>query len=730
MSSPNIDFNVVKKPHAKVDYTEDQLIELMNCINDPMYYMTHFMRIRHPMLGALPFTPYPCQRRLISAFHTHRFNIVLAGRQIGKSEVFDTIITYDDETKQIGSLLALNLRERLITYLERWLLRLSVSSNFFLVANMIKWCLRSILKGLLWVIDVDHRRSTKITVDDIHKFTHVQNHSFRSDFGMVTQVFRTVPYTVWQLRTQTKTLLAADRHRVIRADHTIAWLEDLLPGDLIKTDRGVEAVISCRDLGIKNHMFSVRACTNDANSDHNHLYYTDGILSHNTESAQGYLLWRAMFVPDSTILITANTYNQALEIMDRIRYSYENTPDHIRDGVREYNKGNISFANGSRIIARATTPNSGRGLSISLLFVDEFAAISPHFAASFWSAIRPTLSTGGSCIITSTPQNDEDQFATLWRDAKDNLDNYGNLLPEGVGRNGFYASFLPWFEHPDRDEAWAETERASIGDAKFAQEHLCAFVTSQDTLINPMVLSRMRHIEPIFYTGTIRWYAEPAPNHAFLVGLDPSLGTDEDYSAIQVFQLPEMLQVAEWQHNRTDTRRQVTILLEVLYALEGILMDNPQQIGQPEIYWTFENNAIGEAILQIIEATGEERFPGSLVTERRRRGVQNAKRVRKGLNTNARNRLSALSRLKTLIETERMTINSHSMVKELKNFVTTGATFRAKPGEHDDLIMAAILIVRMLDIVLDWGSDAGSLRDYISDEEFVGEEIEPLPTII
>jgi hypothetical protein len=126
MSTPLIDFNVVKKPHAKVDYTEDQLIELMNCIDDPMYYMTHFMRIRHPVRGALPFKPYPYQRRLIAAFHKHRFNIVLAARQIGKSEVFGTVIKFDDGKREIGSLLTLNLRERLITCLEKWLLKLSI----------------------------------------------------------------------------------------------------------------------------------------------------------------------------------------------------------------------------------------------------------------------------------------------------------------------------------------------------------------------------------------------------------------------------------------------------------------------------------------------------------------------------------------------------------------------------------------------------------------------------
>jgi hypothetical protein len=87
-----------------------------------------------------------------------------------------------------------------------------------------------------------------------------------------------------------------------------------------------------------------------------------------TTIASGFLLWRALFVPDTTILITANKYLQALEIMDRIRYAYQELPDHIRAGVFEYNKGNISFDNGSRIIARATSADAGRGLSVSLLY--------------------------------------------------------------------------------------------------------------------------------------------------------------------------------------------------------------------------------------------------------------------------------------------------------------------------------------------------------------------------
>jgi hypothetical protein len=173
------------------------------------------------------------------------------------------------------------------------------------------------------------------------------------------------------------------------------------------------------------------------------------------------------------VLITANNFKQALEIMDRVRFSYENCPNHIRAGATEYNKSQISFDNGSRIVARATTPNAGRGLSISLLYVDEFAAVSPNIAKHFWTSIRPTLGTGGSCIITSTPQNDEDQFAQIWKGAISGTeDENGNKISE-VGKNEFHGELIPWFEHPDRDEAWAETERAALGDAKFRQENLC-----------------------------------------------------------------------------------------------------------------------------------------------------------------------------------------------------------------------------------------------------------------
>ena len=68
-------------------------------------------------------------------------------------------------------------------------------------------------------------------------------------------------------------------------------------------------------------------------------------------TAAGYLLWYAMFVPDSTILVAAHKYTGAQEIMQRIRYAYELCPNHIRAGATSYNKNSLEFENGSRIVA-------------------------------------------------------------------------------------------------------------------------------------------------------------------------------------------------------------------------------------------------------------------------------------------------------------------------------------------------------------------------------------------
>jgi len=438
-----------------------------------------------------------------------------------------------------------------------------------------------------------------------------------------------------------------------------------------------------------------------------------------TTCAVGYLLWYTQFVPDAQVLIAAHKYDGAKDIMDRYRFAYENLPDFIRAGVITYNRNTIEYDNGSRIQATTTTENTGRGKSLSLIYCDEFAFVQPpEKAKEFWTALSPTLATGGKCIITSTPNSDEDQFALIWTEANKKFDEHGN--EQKLGQNGFFSYFAHWSEHPDRDEAWANVERAKIGEERFRREFECEFLIFDETLINSVALANLEGSDPTMTMGQTRWYKDIEPKATYLVALDPSLGTGGDYGAIQVFEMPAMTQVAEWRHNLTPVQSQVKHMREILKYIQ----DRGQEKGGiPQIYYSVENNSLGEAALIVISDLGEENFPGLFLSEPIRKG--HIRKFRKGFNTTHRTKITACSQLKNMIETNKMVLKSKPLISELKTYISSGLGFKAKTGEHDDLISATLLVIRMADVLSDWDPHI-----YDKMTEKLSEEQMPMPIFI
>ncbi len=427
---------------------------------------------------------------------------------------------------------------------------------------------------------------------------------------------------------------------------------------------------------------------------HNHRFNINMLprQTGKTTCAAVYLCWYAMFNPDQTILIAAHKYTGAQEIMTRIRYVYELCPDYIRAGVTSYNKGSLEFDNGSRIISQTTTGTTGRGLSISLLYCDEFAFVMPNIAEEFWTSISPTLATGGRAIITSTPNSDEDTFATIWKQAEQKFDDHGNEGDTGI--NGFHSFTCHWSEHPDRDDTWKSEEVQRIGEEKFRREYECEFLIFDETLINSLKLNVMEGKEPLMNMGQVRWYKKPEIDKTYIIALDPAIGTGGDYAAIQVIELPTYNQVAEWQHNTTPIPGQIRVLKDICTYIEK------ECNNEPQIYWSVENNGIGEACLLVIQDFGEENIPGLFISEPIRKG--HVRKFRKGFNTTHGSKVSACARLKTMVENDKLKVNSKPLISELKGFVATGSSFQAKPGHHDDLISAVILTLRMVNIIKDW----------------------------
>lgn len=119
---------------------------------------------------------------------------------------------------------------------------------------------------------------------------------------------------------------------------------------------------------IRPHQSVPVRCIQVSDPTHMFLCGRTMIPTHNTTTAAGFLLWYAMFEENVTVLIAANKFRAATEIMDRIKFAYEELPDWLRAGVATYNVQDIKFDNGSRIKATTTTPDSGRGMSVSLLY--------------------------------------------------------------------------------------------------------------------------------------------------------------------------------------------------------------------------------------------------------------------------------------------------------------------------------------------------------------------------
>jgi hypothetical protein len=158
-------------------------------------------------------------------------------------------------------------------------------------------------------------------------------------------------------------------------------------------------------------------------------------------------------------------------------------------------------------------------------------------------------------------------------------------------------------------------------------------------------------------------------------------------------------------------------MIDIVKELNSIVKD------EKSIYYSVENNTIGEAALISIADYGEQNIPGYFLSDNSVTGTSGRK-FRKGFNTTNKAKLTACNKFKILVESGRMKIRSKSLISELKTFVALGTSYAAKPGETDDLVMATLLVTRMLMMLQTFHSDLDShLKDH---SDMI---VEPLPFI-
>ena len=250
-----------------------------------------------------------------------------------------------------------------------------------------------------------------------------------------------------------------------------------------------------------------------------------------TELISMYCLWLAMYHPNKKINIISIKDNVAKKVLKKIKFMYKNLPWYLQVPIVNGRQGDfgavssMEFSNGSIIESLPTSDQAGRSESLSLLVIDEAAIV--RWASTVWAAAFPTLSTGGSAIINSTPYGASGFFHSTWVDAI-------------AGGNPFNPIRLYWQMHPDRDLDWYNQMAAALGPRRTAQEIDGDFLSSGNTVFD---LTDIKAIEDSLWDypviskrlkGQYRQFNDPDDTHEYFLGADCATGRATDYSAFTV----------------------------------------------------------------------------------------------------------------------------------------------------------------------------------------------------
>jgi hypothetical protein len=377
-------------------------------------------------------------------------------------------------------------------------------------------------------------------------------------------------------------------------------------------------------------------------------------------SACGYLLWFALFQSEKSIAVLANKGATAREMLSRITIMLENIPFFLQPGCKALNKSNIDFSNNSRIIAAATTGSSIRGLSINLLYLDEFAFV--ERAAEFYTSTYPVVSSGGETkiIVTSTANGIGNTFHKIWEGSIQGVNEYKNFR-------------VDWHDVPGRDEKWKEETINNTSQIQFDQEFGNTFFGTGNTLINAQTLLDLRASPPKKYLegGDCLIYKEPIKDHEYILVADVSKGRGQDYSTFSLIDINvrPFEQVVVYRNNTISP----LLFPNIIYKYANVYN---------KAYCIIESNDQGAVVCNGLyyDLEYENVYVESAV-----------KANAIGIDINRKSKRLGCSALKDLLENKKLSVVDEQTILEISTFEAKGQTYQAAVGNNDDLVMNLVM---------------------------------------
>jgi len=377
-------------------------------------------------------------------------------------------------------------------------------------------------------------------------------------------------------------------------------------------------------------------------------------------SSVGYIIWFAVFHSEKTIAVLANKGATAREMLGRITLMLENLPFFLQPGTKALNKGSIEFSNNSRIIAAATSGSSIRGMSVNLLFLDEFAFV--ENANEFYTSTYPVISAGKDTkvIITSTANGIGNTFHKIWEGAVQKV-------------NQFIPFTVNWWDVPGRDEEWKRQTISNTSQLQFDQEFGNTFYGTGDTLINAETLLGFRASNPqeVLEGADLLIYDRPNREHEYVMMVDVSKGRGQDYSTFNVIDISTrpFKQAAVYRNNTISP----ILFPNIIYKYATLYN---------EAYVVIESNDQGTLVCNgLYQDLEYENIHMESAIKADRIGIEMNRKVKR----------LGCSAIKDILEVKKLDIVDENTIMEISTFVSRGQSYEASDGNHDDLMMNLVL---------------------------------------
>jgi hypothetical protein len=444
-----------------------------------------------------------------------------------------------------------------------------------------------------------------------------------------------------------------------------------------------------------------------------------------TTTVAAFFSWYLCFHNDRNLAILANKQDTAFEIVRKVIDVFKGLPFFLKPGIIHAGAGGMRLDNGCFLTSQATTKTAQIGYTIHVLYADEFAHIQPFIANDFWRSVYPTLASSeiSQCIISSTPNGDDNVFYEIWDKAN-------------RAQNSFVPIRVDWWEVPGHDDEWAEQMKKDFGEERFAQEFALDFnASSVNLLLNANDLLFMKKItkeyvfhelektdlDDLLYRNLI-WHPDFDPNEdfsskkdRFILSVDTGEGKDEDelkdndYNVCNIFKI-EPKSVIQLKKLRND---ELTIKNMFRIYQVGLYRDNVKD--EENCAYVTRALAFDQFNTEICKVIIEMNFNGKFFLDKfsqhkkydeavllhtyHTKPIVGEKPPRRkpGFKVTGANKDFFCKMGKKLVHQRTIILNEVETVKEFKAFGKAKNGRWRGIGTHDDIAMSAVNVSHLYD---------------------------------